>query len=463
MLPMSGAGPISLEFLERLMKNFLLLHKFSFMGKKVYVGMSADLIHPGHLNIINEASKLGDVIIGLLTDKAIASYKRLPSLKFEQRKIIIENIKGVSEVVAQEELDYVPNLRKIKPDYVVHGDDWKKGVQQHIRQRVIDALKEWGGQLHEVPYTRGISSTQLNQSLKEIGTTPEVRMERLRRLIESKPIVRVLEAHNGLTGLIVENIFVETNGRKKEFDAMWLSSLTDSTAKGKPDIEAVDVTSRLQELNDILEVTTKPIIYDGDTGGIPEHFVFTVKTLERLGVSAIIIEDKTGLKKNSLFGTEVPQTQAEIEDFAYKITKGKQAQVTKSFMIIARIESLILGKGIDDAMARATAYIDAGADGIMIHSKEKNGEDILEFCRRYNQLTKRVPLVAVPTTYNHLFEKELMEAGVNVVIYANHLLRSAYPAMVNVAKLILTHERSLETDDQCISIKEILNLIPGTR
>ncbi len=425
--------------------------------------MSADMIHPGHLNIIKEAQKLGYVIVGLLTDNAIASYKRLPTLKYEQRKIIIENIKGVSEVVPQHELDYAPNLREIKPDYVVHGDDWQKGVQQQTRQKVIDTLKEWGGILHEVPYTQGISSTQLNQSIKEIGTTPEIRMERLRRLIESKPIVRVMEAHNGLTGLIVENINVNQNGHIKEFDAMWLSSLTDSTAKGKPDIEAVDVTSRLHALNDILEVTTKPIIYDGDTGGIPEHFVFTVKTLERLGVSAIIIEDKTGLKKNSLFGTDVPQTQASIEDFCYKISTGKKAQVTKSFMIIARIESLILKQGIDDAISRADAYIKAGADGIMIHSKEKNGNEILEFCRRYDQFEKRVPLVAVPSSYNHLYEKQLMEAGVSIVIYANHLLRSAYPAMVDVAKTILTHERSLEADDKCMSIKEILNLIPGTR
>lgn len=425
--------------------------------------MSADMIHPGHLNIIKEAQKLGYVIVGLLTDKAIASYKRLPTLKYEQRKIIIENIKGVSEVVPQHELDYAPNLREIKPDYVVHGDDWQKGVQQQTRQKVIDTLKEWGGILHEVPYTQGISSTQLNQSLKEIGTTPEIRMERLRRLIESKPIVRVMEAHNGLTGLIVENININQNGHTKEFDAMWLSSLTDSTAKGKPDIEAVDVTSRLHALNDILEVTTKPIIYDGDTGGIPEHFVFTVKTLERLGVSAIIIEDKTGLKKNSLFGTDVPQKQASIEDFCYKISTGKKAQVTKSFMIIARIESLILKQGIDDAIKRADAYIKAGADGIMIHSKETNGQEILEFCRRYALFEKRVPLVAVPSSYNHMYEKQLKEAGVSIVIYANHLLRSAYPAMVDVAKSILSHERSLEADDKCMSIKEILNLIPGTK
>ncbi len=420
--------------------------------------MSADMIHPGHLNVIKEASKLGDVIIGLLTDKAIASYKRLPALKYEQRKIIIENIKGVSKVVAQNELDYSVNLRKIKPDFVVHGDDWKEGAQAQTRQKVIDTLNEWGGKLHEVAYTKGISSSQLNQSLKEIGTTPEVRMERLRRLIESKPIVRVMESHNGLTGLIVENVSVE-----QEFDAMWLSSLTDSTVKGKPDIEAVDVTSRLQSLNDILEVTTKPIIYDGDTGGKPEHFVFTVRTLERLGVSAIIIEDKKGLKKNSLFGDQVKQKRVSTKKFCHKIIMGKQAQVTKSFMIIARIESLILKEGMDDAIARAKAYIEAGADGIMIHSKEKDGNEIFKFCELYGQFERRVPLVAVPSSYCQVYEEQLRAAGVNIVIYANHLLRSAYPAMIDVAKSILDHERSYEANDKCMSINEILNLIPGTK
>jgi len=430
------------------------------MTKIVYVGMSADLIHPGHLNILKEASKLGDVIVGVLTDKAIASYKRLPALKFEQRKLIIESIKGVTKVIPQNELDYSVNLRLVKPDYVVHGDDWKEGIQKKVRQQVIDTLAEWGGKLHEVPYTKGISSTQLNQSLKEIGTTPEIRMEKLRRLIDSKPIVRVMEAHNGLTGLILENINIKKNGQTKEFDAMWLSSLTDSTAKGKPDIEAVDVTSRLHSLNDILEVTTKPIIYDGDTGGIPEHFIFTVRTLERLGVSAIIIEDKTGLKKNSLFGTDVKQTQDSIENFSYKIKAGKQAQVTSSFMIIARIESLILKQGMDDAVKRAKAYIEAGADGIMIHSKESDGKEILDFCKLFDKFDRRVPLVVVPSSYNHIYESELQEAGANIVIYANQLLRSAYPAMVDVAKTILENERAAEVNDKCMSIKEILTLIP---
>lgn len=429
--------------------------------KKVYVGMSADLVHPGHLNIIREAKKLGEVTIGLLTDKAIASYKRLPYLNYEQRKIIIENIKGVDSVVPQETLDYVPNLKRFKPDFVVHGDDWKTGVQSQTRERVIEVLKEWGGKLVEIEYTKGISSTQLNNSIKEIGTTPEIRMKRLRRLIESKPIVRLIEAHNGLTGLIAENLSVRSGSVSKEFDGMWLSSLTDSTAKGKPDIEAVDVTARMQTLNDIIEVTTKPIVYDGDTGGRPEHFVFTVRTLERLGVSAVVIEDKSGLKKNSLFGTDVAQLQDSIENFCYKIELGRKSRITDDFMIIARIESLILKKGMEDALERAQSYIDAGADGIMIHSKEKSPAEILEFCSNYKKFIKRVPLVAVPSTYNTIYEKDLTDAGINVVIYANQLLRSAYPAMIETAKLILENERSFEADSVMMDINEILNLIPG--
>ena len=433
------------------------------MGKIVYVGMSADMIHPGHLNIIDNARQLGEVIIGLLTDKAIASYKRLPSLNYEQRKIIIENIKGVSKVVPQHELDYTENLRLLKPDFVVHGDDWKTGVQKQTREKVINVLNEWGGKLIEVPYTEGISSTQLNQSLKEIGTTPAIRMKRLRRLIDAKPIVRILESHNGLTGLIIENTIIDDGGIKREFDGMWSSSLTDSTSKGKPDIEAVDITTRLQDLNNILEVTTKPIIFDGDTGGRPELFVFTVRTLERLGLSAIIIEDKIGLKKNSLFGTDVEQVQDTVEDFCHKISMGKKAQVTSDFMIIARIESLILKKGMNDALSRAKAYIEAGADGIMIHSKEKTPDEIFEFCSEYKKFEKRVPLVVVPTTFNQVYEDQLAEAGVNIVIYANHLLRSAYPAMVDVAKSILKYGRSFEVNDKCMPIKDILNLIPGTK
>ena len=330
-------------------------------SKIVYVGMSADLVHPGHLNVIKQAAELGKVTVGLLTDEAVASYKRLPYMNFEQRRMVIESIKGVSRVVPQTTLDYVPNLRALKPDYVVHGDDWRSGVQRSVRERVIEVLAEWGGKLVEVEYTKGISSTQLNKALKEIGTTPDIRLRKLRRLLNAKKIVRLLEVHNGLTGLIVEDTHVEIDGVRNEFDGMWASSLTDSTAKGKPDIEAVDLTSRMHTLNDVLEVTTKPIVFDGDTGGKPEHFVFTVKTLERMGISAVIIEDKVGLKRNSLFGNSVPQTQDSIEAFAHKISAGKKAQLTNDFMIIARIESLVLGSGVPDALNRAKAYIDAGA------------------------------------------------------------------------------------------------------
>ncbi len=429
--------------------------------KIAYVGMSADLIHPGHLNIIKTAAQYGEVVVGLLTDKAIASYKRLPYMSFEQRRLVVENLKGVSKVIPQETLDYVPNLRELRPNYVVHGDDWKTGVQKATRDRVIEAMKEWGGEVIDVPYTQGISSTQLNNALREIGTTPQNRLSRLRRLLENKPFVRVMEAHNGLTGLIVENCSVKTDRGAREFDAMWLSSLTDSTAKGKPDIEAVDVTSRLQTVNDIMEVTTKPIIYDGDTGGKPEHFTFTVRTLERLGVSAIIIEDKIGLKKNSLFGAEVEQTQDSIANFCHKIQEGKRAQVTKDFMIIGRVESLILNQGMADALKRAQAYAEAGADGIMIHSRQKTPDEILEFCRAYNNFEKRPPLIVVPSSYNTIYEEQLAEAGANVIIYANQLLRAAYPAMMNTAETILKNARSAEVDSQLMSIDKILNLIPG--
>lgn len=432
-------------------------------NKIVYVGMSADLVHPGHLNILKTAGEYGEVVVGLLTDKAVASYKRIPYMEYEQRKQVLENIKGVSRVVPQETLDYVPNLREYKPAYAVHGDDWKEGVQRATRQRVIDTLAEWGGELVEVPYTKGISSTQLNKALKEIGTTPELRLKSLRRMLQAKPLVRFLDIHNALSGLIIEHAKVETPDGIREFDGMWGSSLTDSTAKGKPDIEAVDVSARMTTLNEVLEVTTKPIIYDADTGGQTEHFQFTVRTLERLGVSAAIIEDKTGLKKNSLFGNDVAQTQDTIEGFCHKIREGKKAQATDDFMIIARIESLILEKGVDDAFERAKAYLEAGADGIMIHSRQKSPDEIFEFCERYNQLPNRKTLVAVPSSYNQVTEEELQKYGVNVVIYANQLLRSAYPAMMDTAKSILTHHRSAECDERMLSIKEILELIPGTK
>ena len=433
------------------------------MNKSVYVGMSADLIHPGHLNIIQRAAELGDVTVGLLTDSAIASYKRLPYMSYDQRKIVLENLKGVGRVVPQTTLNYTTNLQKYRPDFVVHGDDWREGIQSQVRKQVISALSEWGGELIEVPYTDGISSTKLNKALKEIGTTPDLRRRKLRRLLNAKPLLRFIEAHNGLTGLIAENISIDTDNKKKEFDGMWGSSLTESTAKGKPDIEAVDVTSRTQTLHYIMEVTTKPLIYDADTGGKIEHFEFTIRTLERLGVSAAVIEDKVGLKKNSLFGNDVFQSQDTIEGFCAKLKAGKSSQITDSFMIIARIESLILDAGMQDAVARAEAYIKAGADGIMIHSRHKDPAEIFEFCKIYQGFLNRVPLVVVPSSYNSVTEEELQALGVNIVIYANQLLRAAYPAMENTARSILKYGRSLEADSELLSIGSVLELIPGTK
>lgn len=431
--------------------------------KQVYIGMSADLIHPGHLNIIKKGAELGEVTVGLLTDKAIASYKRLPYMSYQQRYEVVSSIKGVSRVVMQETLDYIPNLTELKPDFVVHGDDWKSGIQASTRLKVIDLLSEWGGELVEVPYTEGVSSTALNQILKELGTTPDLRRAKLRRLLHAKSLTRFIEAHNGLTGLIVENVSVSHENFKREFDGMWASSLTESTVKGKPDIEAVDVTSRITSLQDVLEVTTKPIIYDADTGGKIEHLKFTIKTLERLGVSAAIIEDKTGLKKNSLFGNEVLQSQDSIKNFCEKISAAKAAQVTDDFMVIARIESLILDAGMEDALKRAEAYINAGADGIMIHSRNKDPQEIIEFCNAYQTFARRAPLVVVPSSFNSITEDELEKLGVNIVIYANQLLRAAYPAMLETARSILENGRSLEIDSKLLPISEIIELIPGSR
>ena len=434
------------------------------MTKKVYLGMIGDIMHPGLINIINEGAKYGEVMIGLFTDKAIATHKRLPYLTYVQRKQVIENIKGVSTIVPQDDWSYVPNLVKYKPDYIIHGDDWLYGPDKYIRDEVFKVMESLGGKVIEIPYTKGISASGLKEAIDSLGVTPQARLASLRRLISAKPIVRIMESHCGLTGLIIEHTKVEVGNEVREFDGMWASSLTDSTSKGKPDIEAVDLTTRLHDLNDSLEVTTKPVIYDGDTGGKTEHFVFTVRTLERLGVSAVIIEDKVGLKQNSLFGTDAVQTQDTIEGFCAKIKAGKEAQVTHDFMIISRCESLIAGKPVDDALERCHAYVAAGADGIMIHSKNKDGMDIKEFCQRFREVDNHTPIVAVPTTYAQFTEEELASWGINIVIYANHMLRSAYPAMVKCAERILETTRCLEASEEyCMPIKQILNLIPGTK
>lgn len=423
--------------------------------------MSADFLHDGHLNVLSKGRELGQVIVGVISDHAIAAYKRTPILSVDQRVRIFQNIKGVESVIIQSEKSYEENLRKLKPDYVIHGDDWKIGPMSEIRKNVIEVLREWGGQLIEVPYSHHLSSQKILTEIRKRGTTPEIRLKSLRRLLELKPLVRVLEAHNGLTGLLIENTIVSVKGENREFDGIWESSLTDSASKGKPDTSAVDVSSRLSTIDQILEVTTKPMIVDGDNGGLPEHFAFTVRSLERLGVSAVIIEDKIGSKRNSMFGAGQNQFQDSVEDFCVKISTGKRAQITSDFMIIARIESLILKKGIDDAIERAQSYIAAGADGVMIHSSEKTADEVLEFCQRYEKMNLKAYLVVVPSTYSEIYEWDLIKNGVKIVIYANHLIRSAFPAMRMTAESILRHERCYEASQACMPIKEIINLIPA--
>ncbi len=428
--------------------------------RTVYMCCSTDYIHSGHIAIINKACRLGRLTIGVLSDEAVASYKRYPLLPFDERKSLFENIAGVEKVVEQKSLSYADNLRMLRPDYVVHGDDWVEGFQKPVREEVIGILKEYGGKLVEYPYSSDPKYKHLDSALRAELAMPDMRRGRLRKLIGMKGLVTAMEAHSGITGLIVEKTTVLQDGKTYQFDAMWISSLCDSTAKGKPDIELVDMTSRFRTIDDIMEVTTKPIIFDGDTGGLTEHFVYTVRSLERMGVSMVIIEDKTGLKKNSLFGTEVKQTQDSIENFCEKIKAGKKAQKTKEFMICARIESLILEKGMEDALKRAFAFTDAGADAIMIHSRKKDPTEIFEFVEKFRNENKVTPIVVVPTSFNTVTEDEFKQRGVNVVIYANQLTRTGFPAMQDAARTILENHRAKECDDKCMSIKEIITLIP---
>lgn len=433
------------------------------MSKKVYIGMSADVFHHGHVNIISEARKYGDVYIGLLNDKAVADYKRLPYLSWDKRKIILENIVGVKEVFEQSEWDYGPTIKKFKPDIMVHGKDWLEGPLAPYRERAIKALNSYGGKLIEIEYTKDVSSTEFTLKEKIIGTTPDIRKATLKRLLNAKKITRIMEAHNPLSALILENLTVIQNNKQLQFDGFWSSSLTDSTSQGKPDIEALEINNRLNNINNIFDVTTKPLIMDADTGGKIEHFELNVRSMERLGISAVIIEDKKGLKKNSLFGNEVKQEQESKEFFAEKIKAGRASRISENFMVIARIESLILEKGIKDAIERANTYIDAGVDGIMIHSRRETADEILEFSKIFRQSHKSLPLVSVPSTYNSITEDELSQNGFNLVIYANQMLRAAYPAMYKVAESILKNGRSLEVDKDLIKIKKILELIPGTK
>ena len=432
------------------------------MKKTVYISLTADSIHHGHMKLFETARKYGDIIIGLLSDKAVAEHKRIPYLNFEQRKKILINFKGVKSVIKQNEWDYSKNIKSLKPDFLVHGDDWKTGHMSEIRRKVLKIMKSYGGKLIEIPHTKGVSSSALINHLNQISVTPDIRRSLLRRTIESNKISKFLEAHSPLSAIIGENTLIEKKGKKIGFDGFWSSSLTDSTVVGKPDNESLDFSQRLNGVDQIFEVTTKPLIMDGDTGGKVEHFEMRIKSAERLGISALIIEDKKGLKKNSLLKDTSRQTQEGKIKFSEKISVGKKAQISDDFMIIARIESFILGKGLNDAISRAHSYIEAGADGIMIHSKSKNPKEVIAFSKVFRKSYKKIPLVSVPSSYNQISEKTLYENGFNIVIYANHMLRASYPAMQHVAKTILEKNRSKEADKKLLSIKEILNLIPGT-
>lgn len=427
--------------------------------KKVYTCFTTDIIHDGHLNILREARKYGNVTIGALSDKALIRYNRFPTVSLEDRIALYRSLEGVDDVVVQDDMTYDAIVEKIRPDIVIHGDNWKTGPERALRENCLKALEKNGGELIEVGYTYNETVLKADLLLKEKLAMPEYRRKRLRSLIDICPIVKIMEAHSGLTGLITEKTVVEKDGRLDQFDGMWISSLCDSTDRGKPDIELVDMTSRMRTINDIMEVTTKPIILDGDTGGLTEHFVYNVRTLERMGVSAVIIEDKCGLKKNSLFGTEVSQTQDSIENFSAKIAAGKRAQLTDDFMIIARIESLILERGMEDALKRAYAFRDAGADGIMIHSRKKDPAEIFEFCDSFRRQDKSTPIVVVPTSFNQVTEEELSEHGVNIVIYANQLMRAAFPVMVQTAEEILKNHRAYEVDSRLMPFKDIITLI----
>ena len=427
--------------------------------KKVYVGFSADILHEGHINILKIASKLGEVTVGLLTDSAISSYKKLPHLNYKQREIILKNIKFVKKVLPQDTLDYTKNLLSLKPHYVVHGDDWKFGIQKKIREQVIKTLKKWSGKLVEPKYTKNISSSKINNKIIELGTSPENRKSKLKRLIAVKKIVRIIESHNAFTGLIAENLKLIKNQKFLEFDGMWSSSLTDSAIRGKPDNQAVDYSTRILGLNEILDVTTKPIIFDADNGGKIEHISYLIRTLERVGISAVVIEDKVGLKRNSLFKKQVGVKQDSIENFCTKLKRAKEAKISDDLFIVARIESFILGKDLKDAMRRAEAYSQAGADAILIHSKEKYPNQIFSFSKNFSKSKFFKPLIAVPSTYSRTYEHELINNGFKVVIYANHFLRAIYPAILNVAKMILKNQRSFEAEKKISSINEVINLI----
>jgi phosphoenolpyruvate phosphomutase len=427
-------------------------------NKTIYVPLAVDILHSAHINILKKAKKYGKVIVGLLTDSAIAEYKKFPLITYNERYKILEGIKYIDQIVEQNNWDYSINIKKYKPNFFIHGDDWKTGIQKNHRKKVINALKKINSKLIEVPFSRNISSSEIKHKMIKLSS-PINRVSKLKRLLNAKKIVRILESHNALTGLIIEKTNIIKNKKIIEFDGMWSSSLTDSATKGLPDNSSLSFSSRISSLNDIMDVTSKPLVFDADNGGQIEHLAFLIRSLERSGVSAIIMEDKVGLKKNSLFKNQTGAKQDKPQLFAKKIKKICNSRQSQDFMVIARIESFILGKGLKDALNRAEVYSKAGADAILIHSKEKTTAEIFSFAKEFKKSKNFIPLVSVPSTYSKVYEKNLIRNGFKLVIYANQLLRAAYPAMQNTAKTILKNKRAFEADKKIIPIKEIINLI----
>jgi phosphoenolpyruvate mutase len=429
------------------------------MKKTVYVPLAADILHEGHLNILRIASGYGKVIVGLLTDAAIIQYKNLPFFDYDQRLKIVSNLKFVDQVIPQDSWDYKEILNSIKPNFFVHGDDWKVGVQSKIRLEVIKELKKWNGKLIEPKYFKKISKNYQKKTILQMGITPDQRKLKLKRLLKVRKIIRIVESHSALSSMIIENVNINKNGKSLEFDGIWSSSLTDSTLRGKPDNQSVDYSQRINSLNDTIDTSMKPIIFDGDNGGRLEHLLYLVKNLEKIGVSALVLEDKKGLKINSLFQDQSKSFQESIIEFSKKIKVAVNSRISKDFMIIARIESLILGKSIKDALYRAEKYSAAGADAIVIHSKEKTPKEIFEFAKLFKKSKFYKPMIAIPSTYSKTYEKELIKHDFKIVIYANHLLRASYKAMHETAKKILINKRTFEIEKNITPINEIISLI----
>ncbi len=406
--------------------------------KTVYVGMSADLVHPGHINLLREAASLGRVTVGLLTDRAISSYKRMPFLTFEQRRAVIEHIAFVTAVVPQDTLDYTDNLRLLRPDFVVHGDDWRNGVQAQTRRRVLDVLREWGGTLVEPPYTEGISSTALRMAAMDIGFAPGVRQRRLRRMLDCKPLVRVMQAHDGLSAHIVDRLEETTQGAPREYDAIWVDSLAGAPIRGKPDPLPFDLSSRLVTLHEILDATTKPLICNAGGAGHAAGVTAAVRTLERIGVSAIVIDTEvTDRRAVPAMAASAPP-QDDMAAFIREIAAARDARVTPDFMIIARINDRTRDCGADRMMARAAAGVDAGADAVMCDSDPVNPDGIFDLCRRYRRLMNGHPLLVGLSGTEGLQEHDLASAGASMVVYTDTLLRAAREAMISAASQVLS-------------------------